>query len=156
MRRLKVLSFLFILMFLTSNIFARDNKEKEIPPWMEAIDQKGRSIYLIPKGAKRKKIGSQVIIEDMKEYVARKIYRMEERLFKIEERFTAIEGHFLKIEKYLTEKENDQEIFMEEFREDLEQFKELIENIQIKLDADEGDQEDTLEGSAAQTEEKKE
>ena len=55
---------------------------------MEEIDESGRSSYLVPVGAKRKIIGSQVIVEAPTEYVARRLYEMEEYL---ESRFQKIE-----------------------------------------------------------------
>ena len=55
---------------------------------MEDIKVKGRSTYLVPKGAKREFIGSQVIVEPPNEYVARRLYEMEQDL---EERFAQIE-----------------------------------------------------------------
>ena len=75
-------------------------KAREISPWMEDIDESGRSSYLIPKGAKRKVVGSQVIIEPPSEYVARRLYEIEEYL---QRRFKTIEGRQEKFRKELEE-----------------------------------------------------
>jgi regulator of replication initiation timing len=71
----------FVLVFILADGLATVvmAREKEIPPWMEnAVSDLGaRGVYLIPKGAKRKVIGSQVIVEPPNEYVARRLYEME-------------------------------------------------------------------------------
>lgn len=45
---------------------------------MEDVTVKGRSTYLVPKGAKREIIGSQVIVEPPNEYVARRLFEIEQ------------------------------------------------------------------------------
>lgn len=65
---------------------------------MEDIKVKGRSTYLIPKGAKREIIGSQVIVESPNEYVARRIYEIE---LYLEEQFTKIEEKQEELKKEL-------------------------------------------------------
>lgn len=75
MKKLKVFVFLIVFMFCSVVVFAV--KDKDIPPWMEAIEDSGRGAYLIPKGAKKKVIGSQIIVETPNEYVARRLYEIE-------------------------------------------------------------------------------
>ena len=86
MKYLKIVIFLCIGFWSAAVLYAA--KDKEPPPWMEDIKIRGRSTYLVPKGAKRKVIGSQVIVEPPNEYVARRLYEMEKSL---EERFAQIE-----------------------------------------------------------------
>ncbi len=86
MKTLRVSAFLFISICFSVVVFAAG--KKDIPPWMENIDASGRNTYLVPKGAKRQVIGSQVLVEPPNEYVARRFYEMEayleRRLKKIE------------------------------------------------------------------------
>ena len=88
MKYLKIIIFLCFVFLSVAVLSAAKNKDKEPPPWMEDIKVKGRSTYLVPKGAKRKFIGSQVVVEPPNEYVARRLYEMEQDL---EERFARIE-----------------------------------------------------------------
>jgi len=83
MKQLTITSFVFIFLFSCVMCVAAKDK-KEIPPWMEnAVEEfKGRGVYLVPKGAKRKMIGAQVIVEPPNEYVARRLYEMEHYLEK--------------------------------------------------------------------------
>ena len=89
MKKLKITGFFLIMIACSLSVFAELNKDKELPPWMEDIKVNGRSTYLVPKGAVREIIGSQVVVEPPNEYVARRIYEierhMEERLNKITE-----------------------------------------------------------------------
>ena len=98
MKKLKIVSFFLVFMCCSVVVFAV--KAREISPWMEDIDESGRSSYLIPKGAKRKVVGSQVIIEPPSEYVARRLYEIEEYL---QRRFKTIEGRQEKFQKELEE-----------------------------------------------------
>ncbi len=88
MKNLLIISFLCVLFLFSAIIFAANDKKKEVPPWMEDIKIKGRSTYLVPKGAKREIIGSHVVVEPPSEYVARRIYEIE--LF-LDEKFAEIE-----------------------------------------------------------------
>ena len=88
MKNLKIISILGILFLFSAIIFAANDKEKEIPPWMEDVINNGRSTYLVPKGAKREIIGSHVIVEPPSEYVARRIYEIE---LYLAEKFAEIE-----------------------------------------------------------------
>lgn len=93
---------------ITLSVTASFAATKDIPPWMEQIDDSGRSSYLVPKGAKRRIVGSQVLVEPPNEYVARRLYELEGYL---ERRFNEIEA--------------DQE----QLKEDLTQIKDLIDDL---------------------------
>ena len=95
---------------------AKDN-DKEPPPWMEDIKVKGRSTYLVPKGAKRKFIGSQVVVEPPNEYVARRFYEMEKSL----------EESFARIEK----NQEEMKIALEEIKNTLKKVKKDQKEIEI-------------------------
>ena len=88
MKNLKIISLIFVIILFSAILFAASDKEETPSPWMENVLVNGRSTYLVPKGAKREIIGSQVIIESPNEYVARRIYEIEQYL---QERFSKIE-----------------------------------------------------------------
>jgi prefoldin subunit 5 len=116
------------LVFMASAVivFAADNKN--IPPWMENIDNGGRSTYLIPKGAKRKVFGSQVIVETPNEYVARRLYEMEEYL---NGQFAQIDEAQQELRKELEDlqKEVKRLAEREQFVSDLEDLKRTVEEL---------------------------
>jgi len=103
MKNLKIISLLCAVLLFSAIIFAANDKNEAPPPWMEDIKVKGRSTYLVPKGAKRKIIGSQVVVEPPNEYVARRLYEIEQDL---EERFTKIEKNQEELKKELEEIRN--------------------------------------------------
>ncbi len=55
-------------------------KKDPVPPWMEDVVERGNTTYRMPKGMKKKKVGAQWVVEDLHEYVARRIYEMNEVL----------------------------------------------------------------------------
>lgn len=114
LKNFKILSFFCAILLFSAMTFAANDKDAEIPPWMEDVSTKGRSTYLIPKGAKKEKIGSQIIVEPPNEYVARRIYEIEKYL---EERFALIKknqeelkGELEEIKKALNEVQKEQEV----------------------------------------------
>jgi hypothetical protein len=92
-----------ILVFYCGAVFA--TKDKDIPPWMESVTVDGRSPYLVPKGATREMIGSQIIVESPNEFVARRLYEMEQylekRLSNIEKRQEDLEGEITSVKMRL-------------------------------------------------------
>ena len=104
MKYLKIITFLCVAFLSAAVLYAAKAKDKELPPWMEDIKVKGRSTYLVPKGAKREFIGSQVVVEPPSEYVARRLYEMEQSL---EERFAQIEKHQADLKSSLEELRKD-------------------------------------------------
>jgi len=84
----KIAGILFLAVLICFSAVAFAAKKQEIPPWMENIDDTGRSNYLVPKGAKREVVGSQVLVEAPNEYTARRLYEMENYL---DRRFEKIE-----------------------------------------------------------------
>ncbi len=109
--------FLFVIVFMGCVMMAFAAKKEDIPPWMENIDASGRSTYLVPRGARRKVVGSQVLVEAPNEYVARRMYEIEEYL----------EGRFRKIER-------DQKEIKEELRAIKEMIDGLDKDAHIKID----------------------
>ena len=65
-------------------VFVQNDSNLNIPQGMEAITVGGSGKVVVPKGAKAKKIGAQVIVEGTKEFMARKFDEMEQRFAKIE------------------------------------------------------------------------
>lgn len=72
---------------------------------MEDVKAKGRSTYLVPKGAKREIIGSHIVVEPPNEYVARRIYEIEQYL---DAKFAEIEKNQEKMKKELEELKKSQ------------------------------------------------
>lgn len=77
---------IFILVFFLSAIvvFAQNTNTPKIPEGMEAVAIGGSAQLIIPKGAKTRKVGAQIIVEGTKEYMARRFEEMEQRLAKME------------------------------------------------------------------------
>jgi len=117
MKYLKIIIFLCIVLLSSAVLFAAKDKDKEPPPWMEDIKVKGRSTYLVPKGAKREIIGSQIIVESPNEYVARRFYEMEKSL---EERFARIE-----------KSQEEMKIVLEEIKNTLKKVKKDQKELEI-------------------------
>lgn len=90
-KRLIGIIVVIIVVALSAVVYGVDEKDDDTPPWMEHITVNGRDTYLVPKGVKRDKIGSQVVVEPPNEYVARRIYEIERDL---KERFKAIEDNY--------------------------------------------------------------
>ena len=67
-------------------VFAQSNRIQNIPQGMEMIEINGEGggQLIVPKGAKTRKVGAQIIVEGTKEYMSRRFYEMEERLAKME------------------------------------------------------------------------
>jgi hypothetical protein len=85
MARLKMV--ILLLAFLSSAIIvsAQGNNDPIIPEGMEAIPIGGGGGQLIvPKGAKTRQVGAQIIVEGTKEYMSRMVFEMDQRLTKIE------------------------------------------------------------------------
>jgi len=118
----------FILIFLCCCVTAFAVKAKDIPPWMEDIEESGRSTYLVPKGAIRKVIGSQVIVEAPNEYVARRLYEMEAYL---QARFKTIEENQEKLQKELDDlKKGVGELQSDNtFDQDLDDLRVIVEEL---------------------------
>ena len=129
MKKIKVLSFFLIFMCCSVAVFAV--KTQDIPPWMEDIEKSGRGTYLVPKGAKRKVIGSQVIVEAPNEYVARRLYEMEgylrRRFQKIEERQEKFQEELEGLKKSIgkLEKDNKLGVDLEGLKNDVKKLNEF-------------------------------
>lgn len=92
-------AFMFIAVFSAA---ARENKKDEIPPGMEMIEIKPGYRQLLPKGIKISKVGDLLKIEDLKDYIARRLQDMEDK-FKQNETAQAeskkdMDARFAKIE----------------------------------------------------------
>ena len=135
LKRKRILGLMAICMAFAVIVSAADNKD--IPPWMESIDNGGRSTYLVPKGAKRRVFGSQVIVETPNEYVARRLYEMEEYL---DGQFAQIDETQQEIRKELEGLQREVKRLgeQEQFVSDLEDFKNAVEELkEFKIAAEE-------------------
>ena len=128
MKKLRVLSFVLIFICCAAIVFAV--KAQEIPPWMEDIESSNRGTYLVPKGARRKVIGSQIIVEPSNEYVARRLYEIEgafEKRFKmIEENQEKFQTEFEDLKQSITELKNNHWL-----DQDLAELKSAIEELSV-------------------------
>lgn len=95
-----------ILICLPLIAFAEEYEKEQVPDGMELI-QAGTVRILVPKGARVKREGSLIIVEDLGEYVGRKFLEMEERFAKFEEK-------------------------EEELRKEIEELKKVLDEIQIE------------------------
>ena len=92
----KVLIFLFVLS--VPSLYAEETVQNtygvntntiqhEVPEGMEAISVGGGGGQLIvPKGAKTRKVGAQIIVEGTKEYMSRMVQEMSIRLDEMEKK----------------------------------------------------------------------
>ena len=69
---------------MTVSLYAQGTINQEVPEGMEAVQIGGSAWLIIPKGAKTRKVGAQVIVEGVKEYMSRRFEEMDARLIKIE------------------------------------------------------------------------
>ncbi len=145
-RKIAGIFFLAVLICFSAVAFAA--KKQEIPPWMENIDDTGRSNYLVPKGAKREVVGSQVLVEAPNEYTARRLYEMENYL---DRRFEKIEED----QKNLTEALNELKESIEKLGDisrliqDVERLAEDMGRLEARLTVFETAQEEPKESAAA-------
>jgi len=84
----------FILVFSATAIAAEKDKEKEIPPGMEIVSAGDGHEMMVPEGTKIRKEGSVLIVENIGEYVARRLRNIQEQIMKMAE----LEERILKIE----------------------------------------------------------
>ena len=76
----------FILFFFLLNFTAFAESVQKVPEGMEAIQLGGSAELIVPKGAKTRKVGAQIIVEGTKEYMSRRFSEMEARLAAMEKR----------------------------------------------------------------------
>lgn len=130
MYRLKALTFVSALSFCAVvAALAQNNNAPQVPEGMEVIQIGGSGQLIVPKGAKTRKVGAQIIVEGTKEYMSRRFEEMEERFAKIEEaqdelkkQVKAIQDK--KIEEHLAQIENA-----------LAELKKQMEGLQEKIDS---------------------
>ena len=76
----KLVHVLPIIFFASITLaFAQENTPtpKEIPIGMEEVRLGSGATLIVPKGAKTREIGSQVIVEGTKEYMSRRFYELD-------------------------------------------------------------------------------
>lgn len=95
--------FLLVTLFLCPRpgiASAKDDQEKnkEIPPWMEKVDRGGGSTYLIPKGAKVEEVTAGFVkVEPPAEYVGRQVYEMDKRQAAMEKELAVIKNELAEL-----------------------------------------------------------
>lgn len=81
----KITIWFFSLLFSSHTaVFAQNDSQPKIPEGMEAISIGGSAQLIVPKGAKTRKVGAQIIVEGTKEYMSRRFEETEERFIKLE------------------------------------------------------------------------
>ena len=122
MRKLKIYLFIFVFLFPLTVFAQTENQEisqeelktefyegqeisprMEIPPGMEEIQIGGSAKLIVPKGAKTKKVGAQVIVEGSKEYMSRRFLEMEEKFNAMEKRQEELEKEIKALKSSLEE-----------------------------------------------------
>ncbi len=119
MKKLNFYIFIFAFLLWAIVVLAQEEKREvipqnkvnqQIPEGMEAVQIGGSAQLIVPKGAKTRKVGAQIIVEGTKEYMARQFSEMENRLTDLEKRLAdaANEIEMLKktLEKQKQEKMN--------------------------------------------------
>jgi len=74
---------------------------------MEAIRLGGSAELIVPKGAKTRRVGAQIIVEGTKEYMSRRFSEMEKRLAAIEKRQENLIKEVKSLNNALKEQQND-------------------------------------------------
>jgi hypothetical protein len=104
-----ILAILISLLYLYPTIVVSQSKDTEVPPGMEII-QIGKVNVLVPKGIKVRKEGGLVILENIRDYVARRLLDMEERLAEIKARQEKLRGEVEDLEKVLKEIQKEKSV----------------------------------------------
>ena len=84
MNKFNMTGILVIFLFVTVGVYAQTKVNQEVPEGMEAVQIGGSGWLIIPKGAKTHKVGAQIIVEGVKEYMSRRFEDTDTRLEKIE------------------------------------------------------------------------
>ena len=96
MRKLLLIFLLGVCAFSAISVFAKD-QEDEPPVGMEFIETGKSSRILVPKGVKSKKVGSKIVVEGTREYMARRFEEIDQRLEKIEQKQEELNKKILKV-----------------------------------------------------------
>ena len=91
MTQQKIYLVILALLFWGGIAFAQTEK-REIPEGMEEIQIGGSAKIIVPKGAKTRKVGAQIIVEGTKEYVARRFYELEVQLEEMKQKQIELEA----------------------------------------------------------------
>ena len=119
MRKLNIIIFVFTFFFSGSVVFAQSETNQEIPKTksnqpipegMEAVQIGGSAQLIVPKGAKTRKVGAQIIVEGTKEYMSRRFFEMEKRLAEIEKRQDEMAKEIGTLKKNLEQQQTTHEI----------------------------------------------
>ncbi len=144
MRRLKI--FIFISMFLWAVNMALAQKEpqpkdSDVPQGMEAIKVTEGYRLIIPEGAKIKRIGGQIIVEDSREYEVRKFQDLESRLTKMDQNQEEFKKIYEGTKESTSAKLNDMSVQLfqleknqEELRQEVKDLKEVLLKIQERVE----------------------
>ncbi len=89
MKKYILLSLFFFLAMSVAS--AQDATKREIPEGMEEIQIGGSAKLIVPKGAKIRKGGAQVIVEGTKEYMTRRFFEMEQQLTELQRHLADME-----------------------------------------------------------------
>ena len=118
MKRFNTYILIFVFFFSGIAVFAQNEKKQEIPEGMEEIKIGGSAKLIVPKGAKTRKVGAQIIVEGTKEYMSRRFSEMTEQLKRIEATQAELQEQLKTLEKTVksiqeeenTEKTDDESV----------------------------------------------
>ena len=86
MSKLRWLLFLCLIVLFPVIVFGQNEVNQPIPEGMEAIRIGGSGWLIVPKGAKTRKVGAQIIVEGTKEYMSRRFEEIDQRFEELEKK----------------------------------------------------------------------
>ena len=129
---------LAILFLPAAAAFAQDNTPtpKEIPVGMEEVRLGSGATLIVPKGAKIREVGSQVIVEGTKEYMSRKFSEMKETQVKNEKAQTGFQAQLDALNgliKDMSDRITSDEVARKELQSQLDDLKAQIKDLKDKM-----------------------
>ena len=105
MKRWKIFILVFMFMVPLISVFAQNSVTQKIPIGMESVQIGADGHLIVPKGAKTRMVGAQIIVEGTKEYMSRRFFEMEERFERIEKNQEEIKKEMEALKDALKEKQ---------------------------------------------------
>ncbi|GEM_PF-254388 len=107
MKNKTILCFIFMLLVPAVVSLAEDEAVSKIPQGMEEIQITGSAKLIVPKGAKTKKVGAQIIVEGTKEYMSRRFSEMDDQLKQIEKKIADLQSKLNTLSNTAAQKQKD-------------------------------------------------
>lgn len=103
-----LIGFFFLVVFVEKSVqgqarstedFGYTHSQGEIPSGMEEIEVSGGYRIIVPKGAKTRKIGAQLMIEGDAEYMARRFEEMDQEILRLKESVNNLQDRIEQLEE---------------------------------------------------------